>query len=323
MGLRSLCLLVVLAFIPGDVVARGVRVSWYPSASATVVGYKVYVGRAGAGPLDARPIDVGRPPLDAQGVARVVFTELDLTAPRLAIEMTAYDASGRESARSNRVTLPGDGETTGTPLWSSDFGNQSLGSSPPGFFDYGGDFSVDEFYGGGPALASPEVSTGRLSASSFLGSASRSWGPHEIEGRLLTLVGGTVAGIAARVAYGDLRSAFLLGAGSDGVFVLDQVGKPGLTCEDGDSTDVQLVRFQWNRFRLRYTDPGGRVRLRAKVWNSRDLEPSSWQADCWTSQPDPHDSSVFALFHTGSGVTFWDDLVVRPITGGVTDTPFQ
>jgi hypothetical protein len=320
-GPALLCFVFVLSSLSDSANARQVRVSWVPPASSGVAGYNLYVGRAAPGPLVARPIDVGRPQLDAQGIARVVLDDLDLTAPRLALEITAYDAGGRESERSNRVTLPGDGETLGTPLWSSDFEGRSLGSSPPGFFDYGGDFSIDEFNSGGPAMLRPKF---RPAASRPQASSAPRADPgarSEIEAGLLTWSAGrsraSRCGSCRRSSLGI--SARHRAAGD---FVVDQVGKLGLTCASSDSTDVLLVRFRWHKFRLRYTNPDGRARLRAKVWDARELEPSAWQVDCWTDQPDSNDSGVFALFHTGSGVTYWDDLVVRPVTGGLT-TPFQ
>lgn len=326
----SKTILYVLAFLclhtslPGRSSAQNLDLSWIPSVSAGAAGYYVYIARAVTGPLVATRIDVGRPAPDGTGVARVRLSGVDKTAPILAVEMTTYDSQRRESVRSNRVQVAGDGETVGQPRWSSDFETQSLGSTPPGFFDYGGDFTIGEFNSGGMSIASPAQWTSGLATTSFLGSASRSWGPYEIEGRMLTVVGGTPAGIGVRVVSGDLHSAFLLGAGPDGDFVIDEVGKPALTCVDAAaSTDVPLVRFRWMKFRLRYTNPSGRARLRAKVWNASELEPSLWQVDCGTNAAASQDTGVFALYHQGGGATYWDDLVVRPVTGTLTQISFQ
>ena len=323
--LRLLSLLLLFASAAAPASARDVTLRWRVPMSVDtrgVAGYYAYIAPAdGPGPLEARPIDVGLPARNSLGISFVVLPNIDLTSPILAVEMTAYDDLGRESARSNRVPLPPDGEIVGDPIWSVDLEDQEPGENPPFFVDYGGDFRVAEFSDFNRVIAAPSPDAGGLAAASFLGPGSRGWGPYEIEGRLFTVVGGSLSGVAIRVSAGNLGSAFLLGGDSTGYFSLNQVGKPTLVCESSTSTGERVVRGRWHRIRLRYTNPDGRARLRAKVWRSGELEPSMWQSDCWTDVPPNSDTGVFSLYQASPGVTFFDDIVVRPVTGSFTPIP--
>jgi hypothetical protein len=304
-----------------DAAAQDVTLRWNPSASAGVVGYYAYIGRVAPGPVVATRINVGRPVPDASGVARVRLVGVDRTAAMLAIEMTSYDSLGRESVRSNRVLLLGDGETVGAPRFSAGFEDSEPGNNLAFFFDWGGNFEIGEFANGNLAFGSPGSSSGGLSVSRYIGTAGTQWAPYELEGRMLVVVGSLTAGVGVRVGASDLSSGFLLGGDAAGEFAIDQTGNPDLRCRASASTGVRIARSRWYRFRLRHTAPGGRARLRAKVWSSGALEPSQWQADCWTDVPPTTDSRAFAVYHAGTGIAYWDDLVVRPMTGTVAAIP--
>ena len=105
------------------------------------------------------------------------------------------------------------------------------------------------------------------------------------------------------------------------MFGLEQIGAPGLACASSASTADRVVRSSWYRFRLRYTALDYRARLRAKVWRREELEPSVWQADCWTKLPAPVNRGALALYQDGGGVAYWDDLLIRPVTGTLTPIP--
>ena len=316
--LRSLVVLCLFAPLASSAAAADVTLRWRPPASGGAVGYNVYIAPQTAGALVATPIDVGRPTADAAGVESARIVGVDLSK-LLSVEMTSYDALRRESARSNRILLVPGGETLAAPIWSTDFQTVTLGTNPVGFFDSGGVFRVGPFSDGNRALRAP-VTEGRM-VSGYLGSSSATWDPYEIEGRLYSLSATLVGGVAVRVGAGDLSTSFLLGSDSRGVFALAQRGKPALRCAVSASTGVSMLAFRWFRFRLRYTEPSGRARLRAKVWLQTDPEPTAWQADCWTDVPPATDSGVFALYREGSGLVYWDDLVVRPVTGTFAPIP--
>jgi hypothetical protein len=116
-------------------------------------------------------------------------------------------------------------------------------------------------------------------------------------------------------------TGFLLGADSRGVFSIEQRGKLPLRCASSASTGVSVLTGRWYRFKLRYTNPSSRSRVRAKVWREGEAEPSPWLADCWTDTPVPLDSGVFALYRDTSGTVYWDDLEVRRVTGVIAPTP--
>jgi hypothetical protein len=304
-----------------EAAAQDVTLRWNPSASSGVVGYYAYIGRVVSGPVVATRINVGRPAPDASGVARVRLVGVDRTAPMLAIEMTSYDSLGRESVRSNRVLLLGDGETVGEPRWSAGFEPTDPVNSLLGFFDWGGNFEIGRFADDNLAFGSPSPSVGGLSVSRNVGSGALPSTPYELEGRMFVLMGSLTTGVGVRVGAADLSSGFLLGGDAAGEFAIDQVGNPDLRCRASASTGVRVVRSRWFRFRLRHTAPGGQARLRAKVWRLGEQEPSQWQADCWTDVPPWTDSRAFAVYHAGVGITYWDDMVVRPMTGSFSPIP--
>lgn len=318
------CLLAILSSIAAPAwraSAQNVGLNFIPPAGGLVAGYNVYIARASSGPIVATPIDIGKPTPDVTGVVHVQLVGVDRTAPLLGIEMTSRDSLGRESARSNRVLLFGDGETVGAPRWSAGFEDTEAGNGLAGFVDWGGAFELGEFADGNLAFGSPTPSVAGLAVSRNAAPSATQWAPYELEGRMLVLLGSLTAGVGLRVGASNLSSGFLLGGDGAGEFALGQVGNPALRCASSVSTRVGIVRNRWYRFRLRHTTPDSRARLRAKVWKSGESEPSLWQADCWTDVPPWSDSKAFALYHAGVGVTYWDDLVVRPVTGTFAPIP--
>ena len=318
-------LLCLLTALPGTASAQNLDLSWIPSVSAGAAGYYVYIARAVSGALVATRIDVGRPAPDAAGISRVRLSGVDKTAPLLAVEMTTYDSQGRESARSNRVQVAGDGETVGTPLWSNDFNTRSLGSIAArllrlrrGVRDRRVQLrrAVRRVRGeddDGPRdlRASSEARVGPGARTRSRVACSRSWAARSRASRS-----------GRWAATSD--PPFCWAPDPTETSSIDEVGKPALTCVDAAaSTDVLLVRYKWMKFRLRYTNPGGKARLRAKIWNAGAVEPSLWQVDCAAKVADTQDTGVFALYHQGSGATYWDDLVVRPVTGTLTQISYQ
>ena len=309
--LRPLFILSIAVSLSGVASAQSIQLRWIPPTTAGVVGYNVYVAPSTSGPITSTPIDVGRPPTDASGVASATVTG-NRSIP-LDFEMTSYDSLGRESVRSNRVSLVPSGESLGTPIFTASFQSDAIGSSPAGFFDAGGDFVVAGPATGNHVYAAP-ATTGTVS-SRFLGNGAGSWPPYEVTGRMFVPSGARVAGLALRAKLSDLSQTFLFGGDSRGVFSVDQRGNPPLRCASSNSTGVSVVGNVQYLFRVRYTKPGGRARLRAKAWRSTDAEPSAWQADCWTDVPLDVDKGPFAFYREGSGVVTWDDVTVRPVLG--------
>jgi hypothetical protein len=230
----------------------------------------------------------------------------------LNVEMTSYDSLRRESVRSNRVSLVPGGESLGAALYSSDFQALAVGSNPDGFLDFGGNFLVRD-YAGNRAFTAPLV-TGSLS-SRYLGNAAGYWPPYEVSGRMFVPAGARIAGVALRAKNSDLSQAFFFGGDSRGVFAIQQRGNPSLSCASSSSTGVSVVDNVMYRFRVRFTKPSGRGRMRAKAWRATDAEPTAWQADCWTSIALTSDYGPFGVYREGAGMVYWDDLSVRPVLG--------
>jgi hypothetical protein len=312
-----LVIALTLLGLAGPASAQQLVLRWIPSASSGVGGYRVYVGPAQDGPISATPINVGLPAPAASGVASASLT-LDRTRSWVA-EMTAYATSGAESARSNRVTIPALGETLGAPIYEVDFSAFPAGSDPSLYLDPSSAFQVSQFSDGNHAFGT-SAPAGRV-VSRYVGTAVTAAGAYELSGRLSLLVGADLAGVAVRVPSSDLSQYFALGVDTRGVFVLAQAGKAPLRCATSASTGVSPASSRWYRFKLRFTNPSGRARLRAKVWLGSSAEPAGWQADCWTDTVLSPGSGAFALYRDSAGVVYWDDLAVRPVTGTLDPIP--
>ena len=315
---RSLGFLLLFASLTGSASARDVEVRWIPPTSDGVAGYRLYIGVSRVGIIEAAPIDLGRPSVDASGVASARIAGLDRSM-LLGFEMTAYDALGRESVRSNFLILDSSGgEAFGASLWSADFDASPLGFIPDGFLAPTGTFRVSEFPDGNRALAGQTL-TGLVSAQ-YIGSDSLGWGDYEISGRLMLQLRTSVLGIAVR-ADTNLGSYFGLGGDGSGEFALSQQGKAPLTCARSQSTGQGVDVTTWFRFRLRVTRPSGRSRLRAKFWTVGQAEPLVWGADCWTTVALPLGSGELALYTASRGRAYWDKLLVRSVIGVIEPIP--
>ncbi len=280
-----------------------------------MAGYRVYVGPDQSGPIVGTPIDLGKP-TPVSGLDSATIT-LDRTVTWVA-EMTAYSTAG-ESPRSNRVTIPALVETLGAPLYEADFTRFAAGTLPPGYMDATGTFTVAASGDGNRAFASKYSSI--TAAARYIGSSSSSWTAYEISGRMMLALGSSPAGVAVRVPSSSFTEYYALGVDSRGAFALSQAGKAGLACASSASTGVSPATSRWYQFKLRFTNPSGRARLRAKVWQSGYAEPASWQADCWTDVTLTLGSGSFALYHGSNRIAYWDDLVVRPVTGTLAPIP--
>jgi trimeric autotransporter adhesin len=314
-----------------DARADAVLVRFLPPGG-TVAGYKVYSAFETTGAITSAPIDAGARPPDATGVASYSLANLDPTRS-YSVEMTAYNSSGVESARSNRITLaartaPPPGETLGAPLWQNDFSAYAPGVHVPLFQDLVGDvrslsstnlFAVSYFADGNAAWG-VSGSAGAL-ATRYVGSNSAGWGSYEISGRTWSSSALGQLGIASRSTESGGTRYFELGQNASRAWLLRTRNEPALTCARGPATGVTQPGARWYSFKLRTTRANGLTRLRAKVWSTGTTEPSAWQADCWTTVAANADSGSFSLQRSGSGSAFFDDLAVRPVQGTLDPIP--
>jgi hypothetical protein len=317
----------LVSFLAGVASAQDIEVSFIPPAGQLVAGYNVYIAPSVSGSLVATPIDVGKPQVDAQGVARATIT--GIAPATLAIEMTSYDSSRRESARSNRVTLTRPSEYLAPPLYLTTFQTMAIGSHPASFADKGAIFSIADYPAGNRVLAAPATDGVLVSRYTGVGGAAAAWEPYELYGRMFFLAGGSRrGGVAARVklstraSEGAFGAGFVLASDSTGVFTLQPGAATPLDCANSNSTGVYAYASRWYRFRLRYTEPNSRSRVRAKVWQDGTTEPSAWQVDCWTETLPAVYSGIFALYRDGWGGVYWDDLSVRPVRGWWDQIPY-
>jgi hypothetical protein len=290
---------------------------WIPSTSSGITGYRVYVGPVSSRPINSGPINVGLPAPNA-GVSSASLT-LDRSQAWVA-EMTAFNSTS-ESPRSNRVVIPAAGETLGSAVFQADFSSAATGTLPAGFLDPAAYFRVSQFADGNRALGAATPSSTQVAARQ-IGSAVTSLVSYELSGRMTMLTSSTLAGVAVHVPSSNLSQNFALGVDSRGVFALSQAGYAPLRCVSSASTGVSRSTARWYRFKLRYTNPGGRARLRAKVWRSGASEPAGWQADCSTDTAVSTTSGAFALTRQPrNGSAYFDDLAVRPVTGSLDPIP--
>ena len=261
----------VLVALAATASAQDVQVSFIPPSSGPVAGYYVYIAPTTSGPLVATPIDIGRPQPDTAGIAHARVSATP--SPSLIIEMTSYDASRRESARSNRVVLARGNESLGAPIWSANFSSSAVGSLPAGFGS-GENFRVAQYPAGNRALGVSDVDG--LLMSRYTGNGSAAWEPYELSGRMLFQPGSRRGGVgvrvplAARVGTDPFGAGFRLGSDSGGVFVLQAGSGVPLDCANSTSTGVSALALRWYQFRLRYTEPAGPIAAAREGLDRRD-----------------------------------------------------
>jgi hypothetical protein len=321
------CLALALLTLPAIARADAVLLHFYPPAGA-VAGYKVYSALQTTGTITSAPIDAGARAPDATGTASYSLAGLD-PALSYSVELTAYDARGVESRRSNRVTIGPRVETLGTPIWSSDFNVYAPGVHVPDFVDSSGDTvtatGTDLFFvaylSDGSRAFGTAADPGAV-ATRWVGPASDGRGSYEISGRVRSGGLNTQAGIAARVTGNGTRY-FALAQSAGGAWVVSGSDEPALTCASGPAMGVTQSLARWYSFKFRVTRSLGLTRLRAKVWLGGTAEPATWQADCWTTLRSTADSGSFALLRGDIGTAYFDDVAVLPVTGTLDPIPPQ
>ena len=325
LGWVYLCLGFGLLALPAESRADAVLLRFKPPPQS-VRGYNLYLATATSGAITSPAVDIGARTADSTGVASYSIGNLDPTQSYV-VELTAYDSSGVESRRSNRLTLAARTEVLGAPLWQSNFSQYAPGVHVPGFTDLRGDtvttsgtniFSV--LYLGDGSIAYFSGSDIGVVASQYTGASAAGWGSYEISGRMRMDRPQGRAGIGARVQSG---AYFLLGTATNGAWALGGWNEPALTCRVGAALGVTAAARSWYSFKYRVTRASGLTRLRAKVWLQSSAEPTSWQSDCWTSSPVTSDSGSFELIRTGAGGVYWADLVVTAVSGTIAPIPPQ
>jgi len=307
--------------------ADAVLVRFRPPAQGIAAGYRLYLAPETTGPITNVPIDIGARTPDSSGVASYSVSGLDPTRS-YSVELTAYDSSGNESRRSNRLSVAARTEALGAILWQQSFDAYAPGVHVPGFVDtrgstdsgsagnvwtviYTTDGSVSDYSGGDSGST----------ATRYAGSESAGWGSYEIAGRVRTSSAQTQAGIGARWTAGGRY--FELGQEVGGSWSLRSNAKPALTCSGSSLLGVKGSIVRWYSFKLRVTRSAtGLSRLRAKVWLQNTAEPA-WQADCWTTLGNGADSGSFLLTRDGSGGAYFDDLTVTAVVGTLSPIPPQ
>jgi len=320
------CFVFLSLMLAVDARADAVLIRFRPPTGA-VAGYKVYSAFETTAPIASAPIDAGARAPDSTGVASYSLANLD-PSRSYSVEMTAYDARGVESARSNRITLAPRSESLGAPLWQSDFAAYAPGVHVPGFVDMAGDartasgtdlFKIGYFGDGNSAFGTGEWA-GAVS-SRYIGSGSSSWGSYELSGRAWSVTAFGQLGIAAHSTGVDGARYFALSEDASGGWRLSGRNEPALTCARGPATGVTAMGSRWYLFKLRTTRAAGLTRVRAKVWRADANEPSAWQADCWTTLAASTDSGAFSLMRAGAGLAYFDDIAVRPVQGTLDPIP--
>jgi len=102
------------------------QVTWQPSASSGVVGYRIYTRLLSS--TYGAPQDAGLPTPAADGSLTFVITGLDATTDH-AFAVTAYAADGTESGFSNELTLSATTPTTTLPTTTTS--SSSTTTNPP------------------------------------------------------------------------------------------------------------------------------------------------------------------------------------------------
>jgi hypothetical protein len=307
--------------------ADAVLVRFRPPATGIAAGYKLYYALETSGPITSTPVDLGLRTPDSSGVASYSLAGLDPTRS-YSLELTAYDSSGSESRRSNRLSVAARSETLGAVLWQQNFDSYAPGVHVPGFIDtrgstdsgtagnvwtvaYKSDGSVSDYSG----------SDSGATATRYAGTETAGWGSYEIAGRVRLENINAGGAVGARWTSGG--HYFELGQDASS-WALSGNAEPALSCAGSPQLGVKPTIGRWYSFKYRVTRSSttGLYRLRAKVWLQGGVEPA-WQADCWTTLGVHSDSGSFLLARDGSGGVYFDDLTVTSVVGTLAPIPPQ
>lgn len=320
----------VLLGVPGIAEARVESFRW-SHTDPGVSGFRLHWGtQPGSYP---NSIELGKPSLESDGAYRA-----DIEVPdelSVYVVMTAYDGTG-ESGYSNQKLRPGlpqseppGGESDPLPIdptasWEEAFDGLATGTNLPGWVDTAGNnsmsesdslFSVVDF--GNDRVLSTNSSVTNIH-SHYTSGDSGSWSNYELRGRMRISDAGGGIGVTAYSLYDSADVYYRLRRYSGVDFELAM--HPGISCEDS-GTGVSASPDTWYSFALRVEPSGGANLVRAKVWRQGDAEPSAWQATCTDGSANRPNSGTVGVWSMGSGVKYWDDLHVVPLSGGGGSSP--
>ena len=322
------CFCIGMLALATDSRADAVLLRFQPASQSGVAGYDVYFAPQTTGPITSAPVDMGAQAPDSSGLASFMLSGLDPTQA-YSFELTAYDAKGAQSPRSNRMNLAARTEVLGSVLWSNDFSSYAPGVHVPGFVDSVGGVPTDTgtglfevaYFGNDPAYGT-DASAGSVS-SDYLGWPSKLWGSVELSGRVWTSSNTAWARILLRDTPGDEEQSFVFGQLLRGAWAVWGINEPALSCAGSSSTGVVQPPMSWYSFRVRVTRASGLTRVRAMIWPTGTASAATWQVDCWTTLSAGADSGAFGLLRAQSGSAYFDDLAVTAVTGTLEPIPPQ
>jgi len=293
------------------------ELAWAP-ASGPVHAYGVFISRNGDG-FSAGPEQfVWEPSATIEGAF----------GQALLVRVAAYDAVGNQgpiSPVSEPIEFvasaepdPIPGGAAGEVRFFEDFQSYAGHEDPEGWVDTAAEDSLEE----APALfetfefGDGNVAFGTASIdadihSHYLGQSSSQWSSYEYSGRMRVDHPDAGIGVTLFSGYPASDGYYQLRRPGNSTFSISSHGAGAIACSGTADTGVIARDDAWYWFRFQAFDAAPGSRLRARVWQDADQEPSDWQVDCVDESAAAFVAGAPGVWSMSSGNKYWDDLEVR------------
>lgn len=207
-----------------------------------------------------------------------------------------------------------------------DFESYSVGQNPTDWYDSKADYNLEQ---DDSLFEIYENETNTLGTGShdldihthYNGTGAADWDDYEIKGRFL--ISNTDGGIGMTFysTYPTEDKYFRIGSfGSGNSWHIEArnttLSEEGVNDRD---TEVEVENDIWYWLRVQVKNVNEQVLIVAKAWKDTEVEPASWQIDCFDESSTRPLSGTVGLWASGDGDKYIDDLEIRDLTNYVSE----